>query len=96
MALLHSRVKLVVFLVPMPLTGGCGGGDGAGTCVPRLKGVNHRFGIGRWKGLGEAGEGRRGIDGEEGEGDGKEEDGREDIREELVMLRQEVGDDIDA
>ncbi|KAF7346198.1 Histone-lysine methyltransferase Set7 [Mycena sanguinolenta] len=45
MALLHSRVKEIVYLVPMPKTGGCGGL----TCVPALPGVNHRFGICRWK-----------------------------------------------
>jgi tRNA-specific adenosine deaminase 3 len=44
MALLHSRVKEVVYLLPMRATGGCGGG----TCVPALPGVNHRFGICRW------------------------------------------------
>ncbi len=45
MALLHSRVKDVVYLYPMPKTGGCGGC----ACLPTLKGVNHRFGILRWK-----------------------------------------------
>ncbi len=45
MALLHSRVKEVFFLVPMQRTGGCGGA----ACVPKLEGVNHRFVIGRWK-----------------------------------------------
>ncbi|KAJ6508910.1 hypothetical protein C8R45DRAFT_1208497 [Mycena sanguinolenta] len=45
MALLHSRVKEIVYLVPMSKTGGCGGL----TCVPALPGVNHRFGICRWK-----------------------------------------------
>ncbi|KIK95314.1 hypothetical protein PAXRUDRAFT_827152 [Paxillus rubicundulus Ve08.2h10] len=45
MALLHSRVKEVFYLVPMPKTGGCGGA----VCVPSLKGVNHRFSIGVWK-----------------------------------------------
>ncbi|KAF8465213.1 cytidine deaminase-like protein [Russula ochroleuca] len=45
MALLHSRVKEVFFLVPMQRTGGCGGA----ACVPKLEGVNHRFAIGRWK-----------------------------------------------
>ena len=45
MALLHSRVKEVFFLVPMERTGGCGGA----ACVPKLEGVNHRFAIGRWK-----------------------------------------------
>ncbi|KAF8133626.1 hypothetical protein EV363DRAFT_1566046 [Boletus edulis] len=45
MALLHSRVKEVFYLVPMPRTGGCGGL----TCIPSLKGVNHRFSIGVWK-----------------------------------------------
>ncbi|KAH9925436.1 uncharacterized protein BXZ73DRAFT_50055 [Epithele typhae] len=45
MALLHSRVKEVFFLIPMAKTGGCGGS----TCVPRLEGVNHRYGIGAWK-----------------------------------------------
>ncbi|KAH7910812.1 hypothetical protein BJ138DRAFT_1152037 [Hygrophoropsis aurantiaca] len=50
MALLHSRVKEVFYLVPMPLTGGCGGL----TCLPALKPVNHRFNIARWK-IGEYG-----------------------------------------
>lgn len=45
MALLHSRVKEVFFLIPMKRTGGCGGA----VCVPRLEGVNHRFAIGQWK-----------------------------------------------
>jgi tRNA-specific adenosine deaminase 3 len=45
MALLHSRVKDVVYLYPMPKTGGCGGC----ACIPALKGVNHRFGIWQWK-----------------------------------------------
>ncbi|KAF8550825.1 hypothetical protein OG21DRAFT_1513562 [Imleria badia] len=45
MALLHSRVKAVFYLVPMPKTGGCGGI----ACIPALKGVNHRFNIGVWK-----------------------------------------------
>lgn len=48
MALLHSRVKEVIFLQSMDQTGGCGGWSGKGTCVPRLKGVNHRFSISRW------------------------------------------------
>ncbi|KAJ7644063.1 cytidine deaminase-like protein [Roridomyces roridus] len=46
MALLHSRVKEVVYLIPMEKTGGCGGS----ICLPTLPGVNHRFGICRWKG----------------------------------------------
>lgn len=45
MALLHSRVREVVYLYPMPKTGGCGGC----TNLPSLKGVNHRFGILQWK-----------------------------------------------
>ena len=45
MALLHSRVKAVFYLVPMPKTGGCGGV----ACIPSLKGVNHRFSISIWK-----------------------------------------------
>ena len=45
MALLHSRVKDVIYLIPMSETGGCGGA----TCLPTLKGVNHRFGICIWK-----------------------------------------------
>ncbi|KAF9481206.1 hypothetical protein BDN70DRAFT_912372 [Pholiota conissans] len=45
MALLHSRVKEVVYLYPMPRTGGCGGC----ACLPTLKGVNHRFAILQWK-----------------------------------------------
>lgn len=44
MALLHSRVKEVIYLYPMPLTGGCGGCS----CLPTLKGVNHRFAIQQW------------------------------------------------
>ena len=46
MALLHSRVAKVIYLIPMSKTGGCGGL----TCLPRLEGVNHRFGILKWKG----------------------------------------------
>lgn len=49
MALLHSRVREVIFLRPMADTGGCGGHDGRGVCIPRLQGVNHRFSILRWK-----------------------------------------------
>ncbi|KAK2465209.1 hypothetical protein APHAL10511_002563 [Amanita phalloides] len=45
MALLHSRVKDVIYLIPMSETGGCGGL----ICLPTLKGVNHRFSIGIWK-----------------------------------------------
>lgn len=45
MALLHSRVKEVFYLVPMAKTGGCG----SVACLPALKGVNHRYNIGRWK-----------------------------------------------
>jgi len=44
MALLHSRVKDVVFLYSMAETGGCG----SLTCLPTLKGVNHRFNIMQW------------------------------------------------
>ena len=50
MALLHSRVKEIVYIIPMNKTGGCGGSSGLGTCVPRLKGVNHRYGVARWTG----------------------------------------------
>ncbi|KAI1797052.1 hypothetical protein LXA43DRAFT_985739 [Ganoderma leucocontextum] len=46
MALLHSRVKEVVYLIPMEKTGGCG----SVTCVPRLEGVNHRYAVSVWKG----------------------------------------------
>jgi len=46
MALLHSRVKEVVYLHPMAKTGGCGGA----ICLPTLPGVNHRFSICQWKG----------------------------------------------
>lgn len=45
MALLHSRVQEIIYLVPMDKTGGCGGV----ACVPKLEGVNHRYGISRWK-----------------------------------------------
>lgn len=45
MALLHSRVKEVVYLYAMDKTGGCGGS----TCLPALPGVNHRFTIWQWK-----------------------------------------------
>ncbi|KAL0581026.1 tRNA-specific adenosine deaminase subunit tad3 [Marasmius crinis-equi] len=44
MALLHSRVKEVFYLIPMKSTGGCGGV----ACLPTLQGVNHRFEICRW------------------------------------------------
>lgn len=46
MALLHSRVKEVFYLIPMAKTGGCGGI----ACLPNLEGVNHRFAIYRWSG----------------------------------------------
>ena len=45
LALLHSRVKEIFYLVPMSKTGGCG----SIACLPKLPGVNHRFTIGRWK-----------------------------------------------
>lgn len=45
MALLHSRVKEVFYIVPMPQTGGCGGS----ACLPALKGVNHRYSIAHWR-----------------------------------------------
>ena len=45
MALLHSRVKEVIYLYPMSATGGCGGS----VCLPTLKGVNHRFSICQWR-----------------------------------------------
>ena len=48
MALLHSRVKEVFYLFPMAETGGCG----SLACLPRLNGVNHRYGINAWR-LGE-------------------------------------------
>lgn len=44
MALLHSRVKEVHYLIPMLKTGGCGGA----ACLPALPGVNHRFRIYSW------------------------------------------------
>ena len=47
MALLHSRVKEVIYLLPMSKTGGCGGS----ACLPTLKGVNHRFTIFQWKAM---------------------------------------------
>ncbi len=55
MALLHSRVKEIFYLVPMDKTGGCGGV----ACVPKLEGVNHRYGISKWK----IGEGSLDVDG---------------------------------
>ncbi|KDQ62574.1 hypothetical protein JAAARDRAFT_171049 [Jaapia argillacea MUCL 33604] len=57
MALLHSRVKEVYYLIPMENTGGCGGI----ACLPKLEGVNHRFAIGKWKN-GEGGVDTRGLD----------------------------------
>lgn len=45
MALLHSRVKEVFYIVPMPRTGGCGGS----ACLSALKGVNHRYSIAHWR-----------------------------------------------
>lgn len=50
MALLHSRVREIMYLVPMEKTGGCG----SVACLPKLEGVNHRYGISRWK-MGEGG-----------------------------------------
>lgn len=47
MALLHSRVKEVFYIVSMPQTGGCGGS----ACLPALKGVNHRYSIAHWKSM---------------------------------------------
>jgi tRNA-specific adenosine deaminase 3 len=44
MALLHSRVKEVFYVVPMEKTGGCGGA----TCLPALPGVNHRYAVYKW------------------------------------------------
>lgn len=49
MALLHSRVKEIFYFKPMGKTGGCGGL----ACIPKLEGVNHRFGINQWKTEGE-------------------------------------------
>ncbi|KAH6911373.1 cytidine deaminase-like protein [Coprinopsis sp. MPI-PUGE-AT-0042] len=62
MALLHSRVKEVFFLYPMPKTGACG----SLTCLPTLKGVNHRFTICQWRdfqslGLAESKEGETSV-----------------------------------
>lgn len=62
MALLHSRVKEIVYLVPMQKTGGCE----SITCVPKLEGVNHRFGILRWK-YGEGGISGNGLEFDERE-----------------------------
>ena len=45
MALVHARVKEVVFIHAMPSTGGCGGT----VLVPKLKTINHRFNVWRWK-----------------------------------------------
>ena len=45
MALVHARVKEVVFIHSMPTTGGCGGT----VLVPELKTINHRFNVWRWK-----------------------------------------------
>ncbi|KAF9454762.1 cytidine deaminase-like protein [Macrolepiota fuliginosa MF-IS2] len=46
MALLHSRVKEVIYFYPMLQTGACG----SITCLPTLKGVNHRYIIAQWGG----------------------------------------------
>ncbi|EAU86041.2 hypothetical protein CC1G_07120 [Coprinopsis cinerea okayama7 len=61
MALLHSRVREVFYLYPMPKTGGCG----SLTCLPTLKGVNHRFTIARWKDFNSLGLQHLGEGGEE-------------------------------
>ncbi|PVF96094.1 hypothetical protein CPB86DRAFT_709888 [Serendipita vermifera] len=45
MALVHSRVKEVVFIYPMNKSGGCGGH----VLVPELPTINHRFRIWCWK-----------------------------------------------
>ena len=47
MALVHSRVKEIIYIHPMPKTGGCGGR----AIVPELPTINHRFTIWRWKGV---------------------------------------------
>ncbi|KAF8591050.1 hypothetical protein K439DRAFT_1402625, partial [Ramaria rubella] len=47
MALLHSRVKEVIYLYAMPKTGGCG----SLTCIPALMGVNHRYKLWKWRGV---------------------------------------------
>ncbi|KAI0081582.1 hypothetical protein K474DRAFT_1249490 [Panus rudis PR-1116 ss-1] len=57
MALLHSRVKEIFYLIPMEKTGGCG----SVACVPKLEGVNHRYAISRWK-IGEGGISRTGLE----------------------------------
>ena len=57
MALLHSRVKEVVYLIPMEKTGGCG----SLTCVPRLEGVNHRYAVDIWQDLGKEWVQRNGL-----------------------------------
>lgn len=62
MALLHSRVKEVVYLNPMVKTGGCE----SITCVPKLEGVNHRYGILKWK-QGEGGVSADGLEFDERE-----------------------------
>ncbi|CAE6516514.1 unnamed protein product [Rhizoctonia solani] len=51
MSLLHSRVTRVVFIQPMPETGGC---SREGVCIPALDRVNHRFEILHWYGPGES------------------------------------------
>lgn len=47
MALVHSRVKEIVYIYPMLQTGGCGGI----ACIPALKNINHRFKIWKWRGF---------------------------------------------
>jgi len=60
MALLHLGVAMVICLILMDKTGECGGV----VCLPKLEGVNHKFGILRWKenlaslGLSEGGQNR--------------------------------------
>ncbi|CAL1712777.1 unnamed protein product [Somion occarium] len=62
MALLHSRVKEIIYITPMKKTGGCG----SIACIPKLEGVNHRYGISRWKD-GEGGISMEGLEVDEGE-----------------------------
>jgi tRNA-specific adenosine deaminase 3 len=64
MALLHSRVREVFYVVPRKRGGGFGAG-GEGFAIHGHKGLNHRFEVWRWDG--ELGEGvREGLQVDEG------------------------------
>lgn len=98
MALVHSRVKAVYFLLPSPGAGGCcganqvrpciGGEDGGPYALQEERGLNHRFEVWRWVG------GMRDLlNGEEEGESGKEDKTEEAARRNIKMLLETGGVD---